>query len=414
MKKILLIGLKDIKLAFRDKAGLIFMLLAPFLLSLGLGLVTGAFSNSGNSGIQQIPVVLVDQDGGQLGQALVDVFNSPDLADLVLPTVLDVPAAARQEVDRNHAAAAVIIPAGFTNSLIPAAGAATSSEVVSIELYANPTTPTDAGVIRTILEQYLGRVEAGLVGGQVAVTQLIASGRIQVEQAAAIGQSLGGSLADAPSAITLNSVTPSGEAVKFNVLAIMAPGMALMFLMYTTANGGRSLLIERNYGTLPRLLVSPTSSVQVLAGKTVGTYLTGVAQMLILIVATGLLFGLQWGDPLAMLALVLAAVVGAVGWGMLITAVAHTPGQVSAIGSAIMLTFGILGGTFLNTQNMPDWFRMLTKITPNAWGVDGFTTLALGGGLADILQPVLALLVMGLVLFSLAVLLINQRGLTQK
>ena len=43
MKKLFLIGFKDLKLVFRDKAALTFMLLAPFLLTLGLGFVTGAY-----------------------------------------------------------------------------------------------------------------------------------------------------------------------------------------------------------------------------------------------------------------------------------------------------------------------------------------------------------------------------------
>ena len=87
----------------------------------------------------------------------------------------------------------------------------------------------------------------------------------------------------------------------------------------------------------------------------------------------------------------------------------------SAIGSALMLTFGILGGTFINMDNMPVWFRHVTKITPNAWGVDGFTTLALGGGLHDILTPILALLVMGLVLFAVAVILVQPaRAVTER
>lgn len=41
MLKTFLIGLKDVRLAFRDRAALIFMLAAPFVLTLGLGLVTG-------------------------------------------------------------------------------------------------------------------------------------------------------------------------------------------------------------------------------------------------------------------------------------------------------------------------------------------------------------------------------------
>ena len=100
-------------------------------------------------------------------------------------------------------------------------------------------------------------------------------------------------------------------------------------------------------------------------------------------------------------------------WGMILTALAKTPGQVGAAGSALMLIFGILGGSFVSLDNFPDWFRTLSKITPNAWGLDGFSTLAMGGTLADIGAPLLALLVMGGLLFGAALLLFNRKGLMQ-
>ena len=112
MKKIWLIGWKDVVLAARDPSALVFMLAAPFLLTLGLGLVTGRFSGAGSSGPSGIPVVVVDQDGGQIGQALVEVFESEELSTLLTTTVLDTPDAAREQVDSDHAAAAVIVPAG--------------------------------------------------------------------------------------------------------------------------------------------------------------------------------------------------------------------------------------------------------------------------------------------------------------
>jgi ABC-2 type transport system permease protein len=362
-------------------------------------------------------VILVNQDASQLGNALVQAFQSQDLNGLIDPTISNDPAAAYQKVDDNQAVAVIVIPAGFTDSIIPAQGQAAPARTVQIELYSNPTTPTSVGVVKTILDQFISQVEVGRVGGQVAVTQLLSSGRIQVQDALMVGKSMGVNQASASAqstSIILNNTTPRGEAVKFDVLALLAPGMALMFLMYTVSYGGRTLLTERSQGTLPRLLVSPTTTVQVLGGKMIGIFLTGAAQMFILIIGTTVLFQLQWGDPLAVLVLVLAAVFGAVGWGMLLTAVAKTPGQVSAIGSAIFLTFGILGGTFINMQNMPAWFRYITKITPNAWGVDGFTTLALGGGLHDILTPILALLAMGSLLFIIAVLLFSRRSLTER
>ncbi|MBI4731481.1 MAG: ABC transporter permease [Chloroflexi bacterium] len=416
MRKLLLIGLKDLKLVFRDKAALIFMLLAPFLLTLGLGFVTGQFGSSGG-GIANIPVVLVDQDGGQLGTALVELFQSEDLSDLVTATVLDDPDAARQQVNDDLVAAAVIIPDGFTESIIPAEGQMEPGETVQLVIYGNPTRPTSVGVVKTILEEFVARLEVGRVGGTVAITQLLTSGLVPPEQAQAIavemGQHQAESLAES-NAITLTTNVASEAATDFNPLAYIAPGMALMFLMYTVSNGGRTLLVERNQGTLPRLLVSPTNSAQVLGGKIFGIYLTGVVQMLILIIASTLFFQLQWGDPLAVLALVLAAVFGACGWGMLITSLAKRPSQIAAIGSAIMLTFGILGGSFFSLSFAPGWIKWVSRITPNAWGLDGFNILALGGGLNLILEPIAGLLVMGVVLFAVSLVLFNRRGMALK
>ena len=85
MKKLFLIGIKDLKLMFRDRAALIFMLLAPFLLTIGMGFVTGRFSGSSN-GLSDIPVIIVNLDKQDLGNALEDLFNSEDLADLMEPT----------------------------------------------------------------------------------------------------------------------------------------------------------------------------------------------------------------------------------------------------------------------------------------------------------------------------------------
>jgi ABC-2 type transport system permease protein len=422
MKKILFIGWKDVTLAFRDRAALILMLVAPFALTLGMGFITGRMSGGSDTGLSNIPVVLVNEDGGQLGNALVGLFRSPDLAGLVAPSEVADPVPARQQVDADKATVAVIIPMGFTDSIIPARGSGPekhgifdkTGEPVQIILYSNPTRPTGAGVVRTIVEEFASQAEAGRVAGQVAATELLSHGLAQLQDAERIGREVGIQQANAArrgTSIILKNTTAGGAAVQFDMLAYLAPGMALMFLMFTTSNGGRTLLTERAQGTLPRLLISPTTSTQVLGGKTTGVYLTGVAQMLILIVTSALLFRLRWGDPVAVLVLILAAVAGATGWGMLITAVARTPGQASSIGSAVTLIFGVLGGAFISLDNMPPWYQAISKITPNAWGLEGFTTLALGGGLADILLPVVALLTMGAVLFPVAVLLFRRRGI---
>jgi len=418
MLKTFLIGIKDLRIAFRDRAALILMLAAPFILTLGLGLVTGRFSNNSGSGLANIPVVIVNLDNAQLGNALVATFNSADLADLVEPTVGSDSDAARLLVDEDKSAAAIIIPAGFTNSILPQNGNDPTNEAVKIEVYANPSRPTSAGIIKAIVDEFLSRVAEGAVSGQVSILQLMSSGRITPEQAQAAGQEMTARLQNNPPennlAIKLNSSTANGETIKFDALAYIAPGMALMFLMYTVSYGGRSILAEKSQGTLPRLLVSPTNSIQILGGKIFGIFLTGTAQMLILIGASSLFFQLKWGDAFGVVVLVLAAVFGATGWGMLITAFARTPAQVGSIGSATMLIFGIMGGSFIQLDQMPAFVQTFSRITPNSWALDGFTTLGLGGTLADLSTPIIALLSMGMILFLISVFMFSKNNLVQK
>ena len=415
MKKVWLIGWKDVILAARDPSALVFMLAAPFLLTLGMALVTGRFSSADSSGPSGIPVVVVNQDGGQLGTALVEVFESEELSTLLTTTVLESSEMAREKVDGDEIAAAVIVPEGFTRSIIPEPDTIPTGDVVQIEIYANPTRPTSSGIVETVVNAFVNRVEIGTVSGQVIVMQLIENGLIDIADAPQIGREIGMRQAEdnATPSVAVNTTAGEGAAIEFDVLAYMAPGMAMMFLMYVVSNGGRSILRERDYGTLPRLLVSPTTATQVLGGKVLGIFLTGVAQMSILIVASALLFQLNWGSPLAVGVLVLASVFGAVGWGLLITAVAKTPGQVGAVGSAVMLTFGILGGSFFQLDYMPAWFGIVSKITPNAWSIDSFATLARGGELVDIAGSIVALLVMGGVLFAVSAFLFSRRGIAE-
>jgi ABC-2 type transport system permease protein len=419
MLKLFLIGIKDLKLVFRDRAALIFMLLAPFLLTIGMGFATGRFSG-GSSGLSDIPVIIVNLDNDQLGDALADVFSSTELSDLMEPSASADPEAARRLIDEDQAAAAIIIPEGFTRSIIPSDGTmfdATSvqPEPVKIEVYANPSRPTSSGVVKAIVDEFVSRVEEGRTSSITSIVQMVSSGFLNPQNAASEVQDLFQNVDESQgTAITLKTNTEGAEAIEFDILAYMAPGMALLFLMYTVSYGGRSILAERSQGTLPRLLVSPTSNMQVLGGKVLGIFFTGAAQVGILILASSVFFGVKWGDVLGLAVLILAAVFGATGWGMLLTALARTPAQIGSIGSAMMLIFGILGGSFIDLKQMPPLVKTLSKITPNAWGLDGFSTLALGGTLPNLMKPITALLIMGALLFGIAVVLFNRQGTMQK
>ncbi len=418
MKKILSIGWKDLITLFQDRGALILMLGAPFVLTLGLGLVTGAFSDSNSgTGLADIPVVLVNLDEGEMGAALVELFNSAELADLIEPVTAVSPTTARDQVNNNQMAAAVIIPADFSTSIIPNQTTGRLADPIPIEIYANPARPISAGIIQTFVDNFINQVETGMLSVNVTMSQLIASGNLSTQNQTdlmAAGNEIGARLfeqtqAESNELIKVEQDTETAVNDDFNLLAYLAPAMAVLFLMYTVTQGARSILTERDAGTLARLLITPTSSSQVLGGKVVGIFLSGFAQVAILIVACSLLFGLQWGYPLGVLLLIIAVSAAATGWGILLAAIADKPHQINSIGTSLMLVFGVVGGSFFQVASSGP-LAWLSKITPNAWAIEGFATLGNGGSLVDILPALIALTCMAILLFISAVIIFQRRS----
>src|SRR5262249_8076059 len=132
-----------------------------------------------------------------LGNALEDLFNSQDLADLVEPTASSDPEAARHQVDDDKASAAIIIPEGFTESIIPVEGAMPPAlapgasvdpsyvqpEPVQIEVYTNPSRPKGASVIKAIVDEFVSLVEDGRTSGMTSMVQLMSSGLLNPQNA---------------------------------------------------------------------------------------------------------------------------------------------------------------------------------------------------------------------------------------
>ena len=194
-----------------------------------------------------------------------------------------------------------------------------------------------------------------------------------------------------------------GEVGEFDWAAYMAPSMALLFLMFTMTNGGRSLLTERESGTLNRILTTPTSSVEILVGKIFGIYLNGITQLFILMIASLIFFQIQWGPLHFVIPTILFVVSAATGWGILIAAYSRTPGGANAVGTTITLLFAIGAGSFFPRQLLPKWLQSLSLISPNAWGLEAFQRIRLGTSLIELLPIWVGMLGMFLILFGISI-----------
>ena len=77
MKKLLNIALKDFKIMFRDPSALVWMLAMPIALTLAMAFAFGRLTGGGQAaGLSDIPVIIVDLDGGQMSEPIVQAFQS--------------------------------------------------------------------------------------------------------------------------------------------------------------------------------------------------------------------------------------------------------------------------------------------------------------------------------------------------
>ena len=408
--KPLLIALKDTRTRFRDWRALLYMLAAPLLIGLIMG---AAFSgqNNGDAPIAHIPLAVVNADDGALGQSFVDILAdiAVDTAEGSQPLFDITPLAdadtARAEVESGAVRGAIILPENFSE----AAQTGAASAVVTV--LTDPTYRVAPLIIVSVARRITLAFESTRIGSQLAASQMTAA--VQRDPArrdlladfpAALetAQKAFGDEDAAAARIRFQRET-AGSAQTFNVMSYFMPSMAIFFLMFAMFAGTRSILEEEKLGTLPRLMTMPVQPAEILLGKMGGTLLTGLLQMAVLVLVSGLLFGVHWGRLGDVALLTLDTVLAAAGLGALIAAFARDDNQAGILGTVFALVFGILGGNFIVFQDIPRWLDVLSKATLNRWALDGFTALAAGqASLADIFPNLMALLGMGAVFYLLA------------
>jgi ABC-type Na+ efflux pump permease subunit len=138
-------------------------------------------------------------------------------------------------------------------------------------------------------------VAARVDTGRLATATLLSHGRPPPSTAKLLGLDL---------PVTLHQI---GTGETLSPAASVAPGMALLFLFLSVSFVARSLLEEKRLRVLDRICAAPVSLTGLLLGKALGLILASVASVLVLWGVTAATLHAQWGDPLGVVLLALAA-----------------------------------------------------------------------------------------------------------
>jgi ABC-2 type transport system permease protein len=379
MRAALVIAAKDLRQRLRDRTAIIVSVIAPFGLAAIFSTLLGGVTDEG----LDLRYVVADEDGSQVSAALADgALASLEAAGIAEITPADDRAAAVMAVDGGAADAAVVIPAGFGAAV--QSGAATELEVIG---------STSAGLATDILRAVATGFTAELEGIRLAVATTATAGGLT--DPAVIGE-LAARAAQTASPIAVEAV--DAELQQTIPTTFYAGSMAIFFLFFTAQFGVLSLLAERRQGTLPRLVAAPIGPWAIILGKAIGSFVLGIVAMAVLVVASTVLLGADWGDPIGVALLVVAAVTAAMGITALITTLARTEEQAGGWNSIFAVTFAILGGAFFDLSQGPEILGQVSRITPHAWFLEGLDILAADSStLANLALPLVVLVVMGVV-----------------
>jgi ABC-2 type transport system permease protein len=395
--KALSIAFKDLQILLKNRGDVILLFLMPLVFVI---VMTGALGAIGKGEEDtRIPLAVVNLDGGELAQTLLDHV---DVVGGVRVELYE-EAEAMDLLGENEIGRVLIVPADFT------AGVA-AGQPVTLRLVSHPDADTQqTEAVRLVIDgvaadmsleiqiltalQQMSEMQAGMpeASDAFSVERMQAQARSQFERA------------QTQPLVAVEQREPAQEEEREEPVGtgdIAVPGITVLFVFMTAQTAAHSIYDEKKAGTFRRLLAAPMSKASVLGGKALPSFFTGVVQAAV-IFAFGIvgldLLGLTpatlGNAPLAtILVLVLVALCSSA-FGILLAAIARTESQIGGLSMLLVWGLGLVGGCIIPAFILEQVLGPLPMITPHYWANQALVDLMVRGrGLADVVVPMAVLL----------------------
>ena len=195
------------------------------------------------------------------------------------------------------------------------------------------------------------------------------------------------------------------EEISPNVYTQSSPGMIVQFVVFGLNTSAMVLVLERKARTLQRLLTTPITRTQVIAGHVLAMFIVVFIQQVLYVAFGQLAFGVDYmREPLAILLVMVALALWVASLGLLIGAASKSEEQVMMWALMAMFVFSAMGGAWFPLDITGQAFAAIGHLMPTAWAMDGFQNIILRGlGLSSVLLPTGILLAYAVAFFALAV-----------
>jgi ABC-2 type transport system permease protein len=383
MSNSLRIAWKDLTELFRNRLGLVMLILMPIFM---MGMVGFIFPS--NNSLSHVSVGLANQDtsfgGSTVGSqvflaTLSGINNQTGMLDISDATNLD---ALKQSVQRGELQGGIVIPSNFTQCLL-------SGQQGTLIIVTDNSNPQIASAMQTALTMVFQQMGT-MLAQQNVITRIPG---VNATNALAIVQ---------PYNIQVEPVV-TGHTSYFDFIA---PGIMAMTVMMSVMTGlPAAISQEKEVGTLDGMMVAPINRLSIIIGKTLAQTARGLLQGVIILVLASLLFGVSiQGSILLVFALLLLGVFSFVGLGVVLTSFAKDQETATMVMMTLMFPMMFLSGVFFPVQQMPWYMQDISKVLPLTYAADALRkVMVLGAGVPEISTELLVLIAFGIIMISIAV-----------
>ena len=316
-----------------------------------------------NMEVKNIKVTVVDNDRSSLSQQLVHSIEASNY--FIFKGQQPTYRAALQEVEKSRADVVVVIPQDYSRDM-------TLGKQPQVLIAANAVNGTK-----------------GAMGGAY-LTQIVTA---HVNLDVAVLQS------------RVSSLFLYNKNLNFKLFMIPALFAIVMMLM-TGFLPALNIVGEKEAGTIEQINVTPVSKWSFILAKLIPYWIIALFVITVCLLLAWAVYGITCVGPLALIyLLVLLLALFWSSFGLMISNYSDTMQQAIFVMWFFVVMMLLLSGLFTPTRSMPSWAYATTYVNPMSYFIEAVRTVFIrGGGLSSIWHQLLALLGIGSVMATWAVL----------
>jgi ABC-2 type transport system permease protein len=345
---------KDFLILMKDRGTYINLFVLPIMFSVVLTFALGGvFGGGANKSPVKIPVVASSSSATRIVTGLEKIPG--------ITWQKDTQSKAKSLVQAGKVVGAVLV----------------SNNGRTIQFYEDPDELTDARLVLGEINSYMAAQTLGT--RQSALVHAAAS-----SDSVQFKRDLSAIMGTPATQVVPRQADRSNKSIQPTASEQYIPGFTVAFLFFIASTIAQYMFMERERGTLRRLLTSPVRRYSILLGKLLPNIIIGFGQVAVIFAVGRLLFHMHLGNLPALFLVSCAAVAAANGFGLMITALSKTQAQATGLATLFVFTLATLAGCYVPLFLMPGFMQNVAMAIPQGWAMSAYQDIIIKG--ANVVQ----------------------------